>query len=94
MQNKLYLLGAVLFLAACGHTNPPVEPGVRIEQVIVKVPVAIPCNAIPPLAPQFNFEKLVITDSIYDKTKALLADRKLHLAYEAELLAALNSCLK
>lgn len=60
----------------------------------VEVPIAIPCKAVVPTPPEFGFSKLSPDADIFDKTKTLLADRKLHLAYEAELLAALNSCVK
>jgi hypothetical protein len=54
----------------------------------------VPCKATVPTKPDFNFDKLTEDQDVFDKTKATLADRKLHLGYETELLAAVNSCIK
>lgn len=89
MQNKLVLIAA-LFLAGCATDGPVIQTVVQK----VEVPVSVPCKAKVPTKPDFNFDKLSIAHDIFDKTKATLADRKLHLGYETELLAALNSCIK
>ena len=83
------ILLAVL-LTACATTQPVIQ----VKTVTVDVPVAVPCNAVVPTAPLYNFSKSKTTDDVFDKTKSLLADRDLSLGYEAELLAALNSCIK
>jgi hypothetical protein len=83
------ILLAVL-LTACATTQPVIQ----VKTVTVDVPVAVPCKAVVPTAPLYNFSKSKTTDDVFDKTKSLLADRDLSLGYEAELLAALNSCVK
>lgn len=84
--NKLLLI-SVLVIAGCA-TNP--EAVVPPKEV--KVPVAVPCETAIPQEPEFNFPKISEQDDIFVKVKALLADIKLHLAYEEQLLAALKSC--
>ncbi len=89
MQNKLVLLTA-LFLGGCA------TDGALINTVVqkVEVPIEVPCKATVPVKPDFNFDKLKVEDDIFNKSKAALADRELHLGYETELLGALNSCIK
>lgn len=89
MRNKV-ILGLAVLLSACATTEPAVE--VRIQRV--EVPIAVPCKAAIPAVPEFGFGKVSPDADIFEKTKSLLSDRKLHLGYETELLAALNSCVK
>ena len=89
-KNKFFLF-LPLIVAACGTTP---QPGIKIETQKVEVPVVVPCKALMPATPQFNFDKLTVDKDIFVKEQALLADRLLHLGYEAELVAALNSCIK
>ena len=88
MRNKLILI-LVLMLSACA-SNPVISTVVQK----VEVPVAIPCKAQVPTKPEFSFDSLSEDKDIFEKIKALLADRKLHLGYETELSAALDSCVK
>ena len=90
MQNKLLVL-AVALLADCATDTPP---GINTVIQKVEVPIAVPCKVELPVKPTLNFDKLTTEQDIFDKTKAALADRKLQLGYETELLAALNSCIK
>jgi len=90
MQNKLLILSLAALLSACATDKPVIQTVVQK----VEVPVAVPCKATVPQKPDFNFDKLTVEQDIFDKTKAILADRKLHLGYEDEVLAALNSCIK
>lgn len=85
------IIAMALVLSACATTQEPV-----INTVIqkVEVPIATPCKAVVPTKPDFSFPKLKQSQDIFDKSKTLLSDRKLHLGYETELLAALNSCIK
>jgi hypothetical protein len=87
LRNKFPLV-FVLFLAACAHDQPVINTVVQK----VEVPVPVPCRAEIPQTPEFNFDKLDPSATIFDKSKALLADRKLHLAYESELMVALKAC--
>lgn len=90
MKNSIILV--VILLSGCACVPP--EPVIKIEIQRVEVPIAVPCKAVTPTKPDFNFDKLTVEQNVFDKTKALLADRKLHLGYEGELLTALNSCVK
>lgn len=87
VKNKLPLV-LVLFLAACAHDQPVINTVIQK----VEIPVPVPCKAEIPQVPDFNFDKLEPSATIFDKSKALLADRKLHLAYESELMVALKAC--
>ena len=90
MQNKLFILSLALMLGACATDGPVIQTVIQK----VEIPIAVPCKATVPAKPDFNFDKLTEDQDLFDKTKATLADRKLHLGYESELLAALNSCIK
>jgi hypothetical protein len=90
VQNNLLIIGLVILLSACATTDPVINTVVQK----VEVPIAVPCEAEVPVRPDFNFDKLTPEQDVFEKTRALLADRKLHLGYETELLAALNSCIK
>jgi hypothetical protein len=90
MLNKFILIPVVLILGACAHTDPVIKAEVKE----VQVPISVPCKADIPAKPGFKFKSLNPDDNLFDKTKTLLADRKLHLAYEEELLTALKSCIK
>lgn len=91
MQNKLLVLIASISLAGCATDTPP---GINTVIQKVEIPIAVPCKVEVPAKPTLNFDKLTTEQDIFDKTKAALADRKLQLGYEIELLAALNSCIK
>jgi hypothetical protein len=91
MQNKLIILIAALSLVGCATDTPP---GINTVIQKVEIPIAVPCKAEVPAKPDFNFDKLTVDQDVFDKSKAVLADRKLHIGYETELLAALNSCIK
>jgi hypothetical protein len=90
MENKLLILLSALILSACATDGPVINTVVQR----VEVPIAVPCKAVVPAAPDLSFDKVTPDQDIFDKTKSLLADRKLHLGYEADLLAALSSCIK
>jgi hypothetical protein len=89
MQNNILILSIIL-LSGCATTEPVINTVIQR----VEVPIAVPCKAVVPVKPDFNFDKLKAEQTVFDKTKALLADRKLHMGYEGELLTALNSCVK
>lgn len=93
MESKLVILFAALFISGCAHMEkkecPICVPG---EPKTVYVPVPIPCKTETPVKPDYNFPKVQPELDIYEKTKILIADIKLHLAYEEELEAAFKSC--
>ena len=87
VNNKLILI-SLLFLSACGTT----EPLIRVETKEVKVPVPVACKTADPALPDYNVPKLTVNSTIFEKTQAYLADSELRKGYEKELLAALASC--
>lgn len=94
MQNtKLLALLLVGLLSGCALFNST-PPGIQVQVQKVEVPVVVPCKATIPTTPKFNFDSLTVDKDIYVKDQALLADRWLHLGYENELRAALDSCTK
>ena len=90
MKNIITIFAVTLISVGCATTRPVID----VQTQEVEVPIAMPCVVLVPVAPIFNFDRVTVDQELFDKTKALLADRKLHLGYETELLAALNSCIK
>ncbi len=84
-MKKLVLILSIL-LAACS-TNPS-----NTKPVEVLVPVQVPCKITPPNKPDFAVDNLGIGEDIFDKVKALLAERKQRQGYELELEVAIKSC--
>ena len=89
MQNNILILSIIL-LSGCATTEPVINTVIQK----VEIPIAVPCKAVIPVKPDFNFDKLKADQDVFEKTKALLADRKLHIGYEGELLTTLNSCVR
>ena len=90
MKRGSFALLVLIFL--CGCTTTP--EGIRTVIQRVEIPIEVPCKAVIPTSPIFNFDNLKTYQDIEEKSRALLADRLLHLGYETELIAALNSCVK
>lgn len=91
MRNNLIILSLVVMLSACASGPAPVLAPL-IQKV--EIPIPVPCKVDVPKKPDFNFNNLTQEQDIFEKTRAILADIRLHFAYETELLAALNSCVK
>lgn len=89
MLGKLLIIFAGVTLSACSVMK---EPATRTVIQRVEVPVYMPCAAEIPVKPAFNFDNLRVEDDIFEKIKAMLSDRHLHIGYQDELLAALKSC--
>lgn len=87
MQSKIIICFACL-LGGCVTTNPVIQTVIQR----VEIPISVPCKTETPVAPEFNFDKVTEEQDIFEKVRALLADRILHKAYETELSAALKSC--
>lgn len=90
LSNKLLAISLVAILSGCA-TNPP---GIQTVIQKVEIPIEVPCKQEIPVKPDFKFETLTENDTLFDKSKVLLSDRKLHIGYEVQLLAALNACIK
>lgn len=89
LRNKFILLLTLIF-AGCATDGGVVKTVIQK----VEIPIAVPCKVKVPSKPDFNFDKLTEQQDIDEKTKSLLADRKLHLGYEEDLSAALGACVK
>ncbi len=87
---KLLLITMAVIISAC--TTVPHEPTIQIKTIEVKVPVPVACKTPTPRPPVYCFKDLKESDNIFVKAKCLLSDRKKSIAYDIELLAALNSC--
>ena len=90
MQTKLLLsFLTLLTLVGCATTKEPVITTIVQK---VEVPIAVPCKVEIPPTRDWNFNKITAEMDIFEKVQALLADRRLHLGYEAELKASLGTC--
>lgn len=84
MMRVIPIAALAAILAGCA--SPPRVP----EQVLVPVPV--PCKVEMPKAPAWATASLKPDADIFDQVKAILAERRQRIAYEAQLEAALNAC--
>lgn len=83
--SKIVLGFSLVFLSACStlSNSKPVE---------ILVPVQVPCKITPPNKPNFAVDNLGIGEDIFEKVKALLAERKQRQGYELELEEAIKAC--
>ncbi|EKQ6322026.1 TPA: hypothetical protein SMN75_000368 [Pseudomonas aeruginosa] len=58
----------------------------------VEVPVPIPCRVPPVEVPVWAAADLKKSDTLEEKVRALLAERRQRIGYEARLLAASQAC--
>lgn len=72
----------LLLLVGCAA-----RPPARIE-----IPVAVPCRVELPVRPVWATETLSADAGIYEQVRALLAERRQRIGYEAELEAAARAC--
>lgn len=82
---KLQFLLIGLLLVGCA--NKP-----QVQYVRVDVPVQVPCRAPKTAVPLWAADGLHKTDSLETKVRALLAERRQRMGYEALLLASIESC--
>ena len=84
---KLLLAACVLvLLMGCAAKEP------EVRTVRVEVPVLVPCNTKVVAAPPWATTALKKIDGLELKVRALLAERRQRIAYEAELVAMVGSC--
>jgi hypothetical protein len=88
MLSKISIILSVIILSACATDKPVIQTVIQR----VEIPISVPCKADIPATPTFNFDTITVDKDIFEKSKALLADRQLQKAYSGELLAALKSC--
>ncbi|WWQ12965.1 hypothetical protein PQ43W_19 [Ralstonia phage PQ43W] len=86
MMLRPYLL-LVLLLAGCAS-----EPQIVYKPQRVEVPVAVPCKVKAPDKPTWGLSGASVTDDIYVKGRAALAEILQRQAYEAQLEAAVGAC--
>ncbi len=80
-------VGMLVALAGCAGQVEPEPRTVRVE-----VPVAVPCRVPAVEVPAWATAGLKKSDDIQTKVRALLAERRQRIGYEAQLLAANRAC--
>jgi len=73
-------------LAGCATREP------EVRTVRVEVPVQVPCRTPVIPGPVFAAAGLKKADSLEEKVRALLAERRQRIGYEKELVAAVGAC--
>ncbi|MFU5620068.1 hypothetical protein [Pseudomonas aeruginosa] len=81
------VLGLVFALVGCAGRQETEPRTVRVE-----VPVAVPCRAPAVEVPAWAAAGLRKGDDLQTKVRALLAERRQRIGYEAQLLAANRAC--
>ncbi|MGE1489075.1 hypothetical protein [Pseudomonas aeruginosa] len=81
------VLGLVFALAGCAGQVEPEPRTVRVE-----VPLAVPCRVPAVEVPAWAAAGLKKSDDLQTKVRALLAERRQRIGYEAQLLAANLAC--
>ncbi len=81
------VLGLVFALAGCAGRQDAEPRTVRVE-----VPVAVPCRVPAVEVPAWAAAGLKKSDDLQTKVRALLAERRQRIGYEAQLLAANQAC--
>ncbi|MEC6481832.1 hypothetical protein VXS82_00580 [Pseudomonas aeruginosa] len=84
---RVVLMLVVFALAGCAGQVEPEPRTVRVE-----VPVAVPCRAPAVEVPAWAAAGLKKSDDLQTKVRALLAERRQRIGYEAQLLAANRAC--
>jgi len=85
------VLIALLVAAGCASVEEGTKVVYRTKEV--KVPVEVPCKVTTPPPPiSWAMEEAKVTDSIFTKVAAALAEIEQHIAFEEELVAALKAC--
>ncbi|MFK3641270.1 hypothetical protein [Pseudomonas protegens] len=83
---KWLLVGAVVLMAGCAAREP------EVRTVRVEVPVQVPCRSPVVPVPTWATDSLKKTDSLEQKVRALLAERRQRIGYERVLVAAVAAC--
>ncbi|HCU2014173.1 hypothetical protein [Pseudomonas aeruginosa] len=84
---RMVLMLVVFALAGCAGQFEPEPRTVRVE-----VPIAVPCRAPAVEVPAWATAGLRKGDDLQTKVRALLAERRQRIGYEAQLLAANQAC--
>ncbi|HBO3840382.1 TPA: hypothetical protein L4T12_004727 [Pseudomonas aeruginosa] len=81
------LIPVMVAMAGCAGRQDAEPRTVRVE-----VPVAVPCRAPEIAEPVWATAGLKTSDDLQAKVRALLAERRQRIGYEAQLLAANQAC--
>ncbi|HBO3622064.1 hypothetical protein [Pseudomonas aeruginosa] len=84
---RVVLMLVMVALAGCAGQVEPEPRTVRVE-----VPVAVPCRVQSVEVPEWATAGLRKGDDLQTKVRALLAERRQRIGYEAQLLAANRAC--
>ncbi|HGN3494287.1 TPA: hypothetical protein ACKSJS_003811 [Pseudomonas aeruginosa] len=84
---RVVLMLVMVALAGCAGQVEPEPRTVRVE-----VPVAVPCRVPAVEVPVWATAGLRKGDDLQAKVRALLAERRQRIGYEAQLLAANRAC--
>ncbi len=84
---RVVLMLVMVALAGCAGQVEPEPRTVRVE-----VPVAVPCRVPAVEVPAWAAAGLRKGDDLQTKVRALLAERRQRIGYEAQLLAANQAC--
>ncbi|HBO2999635.1 TPA: hypothetical protein L4R60_002181 [Pseudomonas aeruginosa] len=84
---RVVLMLVIVALAGCAGQVEPEPRTVRVE-----VPVAVPCRVPAVEVPVWVTAGLKKSDDIQTKVRALLAERRQRIGYEAQLLAVNRAC--
>ncbi|RPV98306.1 hypothetical protein [Pseudomonas aeruginosa] len=84
---KAVLMLVIVALAGCAGRQEAEPRTVRVE-----VPVAVPCRVQSVEVPVWATAGLRKGDDLQAKVRALLAERRQRIGYEAQLLAANQAC--
>lgn len=85
-MRSMILIFAVALAGCAGQVEP--EP----RTVRVEVPIAVPCRVPVVEVPVWATAGLRKGDDLQSKVRALLAERRQRIGYEAQLLAANRAC--
>ncbi|MEQ6495476.1 hypothetical protein [Pseudomonas aeruginosa] len=84
---RVVLMLVMVALAGCAGQVEPEPRTVRVD-----VPIAVPCRAPAVEVPAWAAAGLMKSDDLQMKVRALLAERRQRIGYEAQLLAANQAC--
>ncbi|EPO7607557.1 TPA: hypothetical protein ACHIS3_000237 [Pseudomonas aeruginosa] len=84
---RVVLMLVMVALAGCAGQVEPEPRTVRVD-----VPVAVPCRVPAVEVPSWAAAGLKKSDDLQTKVRALLAERRQRIGYEAQLLAANQAC--
>ncbi|MGU1463081.1 hypothetical protein ACSEVU_26940 [Pseudomonas aeruginosa] len=84
---RVVLMLMIVALVGCAGQVEPEPRTVRVE-----VPVAVPCRVQSVEVPVWATAGLRKGDDLQAKVRALLAERRQRIGYEAQLLAANQAC--